>query len=205
MKDGLLIVVSGPSGTGKGTICKALLDTYKNINLSISATTRLPRNGEEDGKSYFFLTKEKFQNMIKENEFLEYAKVYDNYYGTPQKYVMEEIKKGNNVLLEIDIQGALQVKEKFSQGVFIFIIPPSMAELKKRITNRGTESEDSLKKRFKSAIDEIGYVRQYDYCIVNDEVEKAVDKIKAVILSEQSKVKNDIEEIIKKFEEELNC
>ena len=205
MKDGLLIVVSGPSGTGKGTICKRLLNTSIDIKLSISATTRAPRSGEIDGKSYFFLTKEGFENSVRDDEFLEYAKVYENFYGTPKSYVLEEIKKGNNVLLEIDIQGALQVKEKFPQGVFIFIIPPSMAELKKRIVLRGTESEDAINKRYKSAIEEIRFVKEYDYCIINDEVEIAVDKIQGIIKAEKCKVTKDIDQIITQFKEELKC
>jgi len=203
MNKGLLIVVSGPSGAGKGTICKHLLNSMSNIKLSVSATTRAARTGETEGVSYFFIGKEEFETMIHGDEFLECAKVYDNYYGTPKKYVIDEIESGNDVLLEIDIQGALQVKNKYPDGVFIFVLPPSMKELKKRIISRGTESEDSINKRFKSAFEEINFVRKYDYCVVNDEVSNAVDKIKAIVQAEKCRVTKNIENLILRFKEEL--
>ena len=205
MNKGLLIVVSGPSGTGKGTICKQLLHTVSDLKLSISATTRAPRADEAQGVSYSFLEKEQFERMIDHHELLEYANVYDNYYGTPKKYVIDEINKGNDVLLEIDIQGALQVKQKYPQGVFVFILPPSMEELKKRIVSRGSETEDSLNKRYKSATEEIGFVREYNYFIINDEVDVAVEKLKAIILAEKCKITEDVEEIIIRFKEEIKC
>ncbi|MCT4606410.1 MAG: guanylate kinase [Marinisporobacter sp.] len=205
IKEGLLLVISGPSGTGKGTVCKELLKIEKDIKLSISATTREPRNGERNGVNYHFLEKDVFERQIEQGEFLEYAKVYDNYYGTPKKYVIDEIKEGNNVLLEIDIQGALQVKEKYPKGIFIFILPPSMNELKKRIVGRGTESEEAIQKRFGSALDEINYVKEYDYFVINDEVKEAVKKIRALIRAENCKVSENIEEIISKFKEEISC
>ncbi|QEK11992.1 guanylate kinase [Crassaminicella thermophila] len=205
MKKGLLIVISGPSGTGKGTVCKQLLNIEKDIKISISATTREPRVGEIDGVNYYFIDEDIFEKQIENDEFLEYAKVYDNYYGTPKKYVIEEIKKGNNVLLEIDIQGALQVKEKYPEGIFIFILPPSMEELKKRIIGRGTESEADINKRFESAFEEINYVKEYNYYVINDEVEKAVEKIRGIIKAESCKVTDNIEEIISRYKEELSC
>ena len=205
MSKGQLVVISGPSGAGKGTICKQLLLEMENLKLSVSATTRAPRIGEVDGVNYHFTSKDDFENQIPTDSFFEYAKVYDNYYGTPKQYVIEEIEKGNNVLLEIDIQGALQVKDKYPKGVFIFILPPSMQELKNRIVGRGTETKEAIEKRFNSALKEISYVEQYDYCVVNDEVNEAVASIKSIIISEQCKVKEDIKNIILKFKEELSC
>ncbi|MDO6354152.1 MULTISPECIES: guanylate kinase [unclassified Caloramator] len=186
-RQGLLIVISGPSGAGKGTICKALLQKNKDLKISVSCTTRSPREGEREGINYYFVSKEKFQDMIEKNEFLEYATVYGNYYGTPRKYVEEELKKGNDVILEIDIQGALMVKERYPEGVFIFILPPSMEELKNRIIKRGSETEDSLNTRFTAAFEEIKYMSKYDYAVVNDYVDEAVKKIECIIVAEKCK------------------
>lgn len=184
---GLLIVISGPSGAGKGTICKVL--TEKNdFWLSVSATTRQPRNGEAEGINYFFLTKENFIQKIESDDFLEYAEVYGNYYGTPKSKVMEILDDGMDVILEIDIQGALRVKENYPEGVFIFILPPSMEELKNRIINRGSETPESLMLRFKSAYKEINYVSRYNYAVVNDTVDDAVIKIESIITAERCRV-----------------
>ncbi|WP_352419950.1 guanylate kinase [Proteiniborus sp.] len=198
MENGLLIVISGPSGVGKGTVCKQLLHDNDKINLSVSATTREPRAGEIDKISYFFIDKEEFESMIVNGEFLEYAYVHGNYYGTPKKYVLDKIEKGNDVLLEIDIQGALKVKEMYPDGVFIFILPPSMEELKKRIINRGTETEDAIEKRFMAAYKEIQYVFKYDYAVLNDEIELAVKRIESIIDAERYKVNRQID-IIKEI------
>jgi len=187
-KKGLLIVLSGPSGAGKGTICKALMKKEKNLKLSISATTRQPRSGEIEGKNYFFKSEEEFEKMIENDSFLEWAKVYDHYYGTPKDFVLKNLEEGNDVVLEIDIQGALKIKEKFPEGVFIFILPPSMEELKNRIKKRGTETEEEIIKRFKSAYEELNYVSRYNYVVINDSVEEAVEKIKAIIIAEKCRV-----------------
>lgn len=185
---GLLVVVSGPSGAGKGTICKRLLETKDDLVASISVTTRKPREGEVDGKNYFFVSREEFMEMVERDGFIEYAEVYGNYYGTPRKYVEENIGKGRDVLLEIDIQGALQVKEKYKEGVFVFILPPSMEELKQRITKRGTENEKEILRRFEAAYREINYVSRYNYFIINDEVESATEKLRSIIMAEKCRV-----------------
>lgn len=187
-KKGVLLVISGPSGAGKGTICKALLEKHKEIYLSVSATTREPRNGEVEGVNYFFLKKEDFLQKVEEGDFLEHAEVYGNYYGTPKSSVQKMIDEGRDVILEIDIQGALKVKENCEEGIFIFILPPSMEELKQRIIKRGSETPESLMRRFKSAYKEINYISKYNYAVVNDEVDTAVSKIEAIINAEKCRV-----------------
>lgn len=198
---GLLVVLSGPSGAGKGTVCKSLLPATEGLSYSISCTTRAPREGEAHGVNYFFLTAEQFEEMISKDELLEWAKVYSNYYGTPLKYVEEKLAAGENVLLEIDIQGALQVKKKYPNGVFIFLIPPSLEELKKRILGRGSETEESFKLRFGSAAEEMGYITEYDYVVVNDEVRNAVEKIRSIIVAELCSVKRNREYYMKFIQE----
>ena len=202
-RKGLLLVVSGPSGAGKGTICKALLNKNDQIKLSVSATTRKPRTGEVDGVNYFFIEKEKFTQMIEEGEFLEYAQIYDNFYGTPKAAIMECLEKGQDVILEIEMQGASQIKEVCPDGVFIFVLPPSLEELKNRIVGRGTETAEEIEKRFSCAFDEINRIVDYDYFIVNDNVEKSVKQVESIILSEKNKVTRYKDSIITKFREEL--
>lgn len=188
MQPGILIVLSGPSGTGKGTICRELLRNYPNLHYSISATTRQPREGEIDGINYWFISHEKFRQMINDNEFLEWAEVYGNYYGTPRDYVMDLLNNGKNVILEIDTQGAMQIKNKFPQAVFIYIVPPSLDELANRIHKRGTESIDVIKRRLGCVRSELSYVNNYNYIVVNDEVSKAVEQIQAIISAEKCHV-----------------
>lgn len=188
MGKGILVVISGPSGAGKGTICKAFLEKNKNVKVSISCTTRSPRVGEEHGVNYFFTKENDFLKMIEEDEFLEYANVYGNYYGTPKSFVDKTLEEGYDVILEIDTQGAFKVKEKFDDGVFIFVMPPSLNELKNRIVGRGSETEETLNKRFGSAADEIKLVEKYDYAVLNDSVEDAVRKIEGIIIAEKCKI-----------------
>jgi guanylate kinase len=202
MGKGLLFVVSGPSGTGKGTICKALV-AKTSVGLSVSMTTRKARPGEIDGKNYYFVEKEEFEKVKAEDGFLEYAEVYGNYYGTPKKAVCDLLEKGIDVVLEIDIQGALKIKEVYPKGIFIFILPPSMTELRQRITGRGSESPDVIDIRLGEALTEVSYIDKYDYCVVNDEVDKAVDKVIAIMNAEHYRVSEDIYSLIANYKEEL--
>lgn len=203
MQTGRLLVISGPSGAGKGTICQSLFKRTDNIVFSVSMTTRAPRDGEVHGKNYYFVSKEDFEKKIAEGGFLEYAKVFENYYGTPKQAVIDKLNEGKDVILEIDIQGAMQIKEAYPQAVFIFILPPSMQELRKRITGRGTETEESLNLRLGEALNEISYVEKYDYAVVNGELGEAVDKVESIIAAEHSKVSQDVKEIIESYKEEI--
>lgn len=196
IRRGLLLVVSGPSGAGKGTICKALLERHPEINISVSATTRQPRNGEVDGINYHFLTKDDFVEKLSEDGFFEHAQVYDNYYGTPKKFVIDKLAAGEDVLLEIDIQGAMQVREKYPEGIYLFVLPPSMSELKNRIIKRGSETQESLEKRFSSAFKEIDFIKKYDYYIINDDLERAVTTLENIIHAEKHRVVEDMANII---------
>jgi len=184
---GLLIVISGPSGAGKGTLCNLIKKEFPNIYYSISATTRSPREGERHGVDYLFISKEEFLALKDKNGFLEWALVYDNLYGTPKKLVEENIQKGRDVILEIDIQGALQVKKQYAGGVFIFVVPPSLSELKRRIEKRGKDSPEDIMKRMNSVHEELSYVTEYDYVIVNEKIETAVAKLKSIIIAEKCK------------------
>ena len=186
---GLLIVVSGPSGAGKGTINGELLKRNKNIWMSTSMTTREPRGTEENGKEYFFVSKEEFKERIKNDQFLEYAIVHSGKnYGTPKDKKYDKLDQGIDVILEIDIQGALSNQNKISEAEFIFIMPPSMEILKERLTNRGTESEEKVLERFQTAYKEINAYTKYNYVVVNDEVENAVNKVEAIIKAEKCRV-----------------
>lgn len=185
---GVLLVVSGPSGAGKGTICSMLREQLPDLGYSVSVTTRQPRNGEVDGVNYLFKTVEQVKEMIAADELLEYAEVYGNYYGTPRQYVMDQLEAGRDVLLEIDIQGALQIKQRFPEGVFVFIVPPSLDELSARIYKRGTDSEDVIKRRMASAAGELTYAAEYDYIIVNDIAERAAQKVLTIMEAERYRV-----------------
>jgi len=199
---GLLIVLSGPSGVGKGTVRKAIFDSEDNdFQYSISMTTRKQRIGEIEGEDYYFRTKEEFEDMIKKGQMLEYAEYVGNYYGTPLPYVQKTLDEGKDVFLEIEVQGALQVKEKVPDGVFIFLTPPDLAELRLRITGRGTDSEDIIDERMKVAREEIEMMASYDYAVVNDEVPKAVERIKSIISSEHFRVERVIGKYRKMLEE----
>ena len=185
MKKGLLIVISGASGTGKGTVCKELLARERGVAFSVSATSRAPREGEQDGREYYFRTRVEFEAMIAEGAFLEYADVYGNYYGTPLAPIEARRSAGEDILLEIDTQGALNVMERCPDGTFIFLLPPSLEELRRRITGRGTESEKSLARRLAAARDEIRLGRRYRYAVLNDTVEDATARIQTILAAER--------------------
>lgn len=198
MSKGMLIVVSGPSGCGKGTVLAEILKSDR-IFYSVSATTRSPRPGETDGVNYYFLTKEKFEKLIEEDGMLEYASYCGNYYGTPKKPVEDMLEQGKHVILEIEVQGAMKVMEKCPEAVFVFILPPSLKELERRLNKRGTEAEDVIKKRLSEAAGEISQAHKYDYAVINGELEKAVDDLKAIIRAEELKSvnsKNNIDEVL---------
>ncbi|MBP3783598.1 MAG: guanylate kinase [Butyrivibrio sp.] len=178
---GIIIVVSGFSGAGKGTVMKALTAKYDKYALSVSATTRNPRPGEENGREYFFVSNEEFEKLIKENGLIEHAGYVDHYYGTPRKFVEDQLDAGKDVILEIEIQGALQIKEQYPEAVLLFIMPPSAMELKKRLTGRGTETEEVIAQRLKRAKEESVGIEKYDYIVVNDDLDECVEQVHDII------------------------
>lgn len=201
-KRGLLIVISGPSGVGKGTVRKALFEKKgHDLVYSVSMTTRAPREGEIEGKDYYFVSKEVFEERIKEGKFLEYTKFVGNYYGTPLDKVEEQLDSGKEVVLEIEVEGAKQVRKKMKDAIFIFIAPPTMADLKARLKSRGTESEEIINERYEKACREIGLAYLYNYIVVNDTVENAADKIMAIIRSEHARTIRSISGYKKLLEE----
>lgn len=199
---GLLIVVSGPSGAGKDTICQKLIKENSNIWMSVSMTTRKPRPLEKNGVDYFFVSSEEFENKINDNTFLEYASYNDNYYGTPKDKVEEKLNEGKDVILVIDINGAINIKKIIPSALFIFIMPPDMETLKNRLIGRKTESKDKVVKRFITAYNEVNNYKKYNYVVVNDKVEDAVNKVKSIIQSEKCRV-DRIEDIYLGNKEEL--
>ena len=193
MSKGVLTVVSGFSGAGKGTVMRRLLEKYDDCVLSISVTTRKPREGEVDGRDYFFRTKEEVEAMIEADELLEYAQYVENYYGTPRAYVEEMLSRGKNVILEIEIQGAMKVKEKIPEALLVFVTPPTVAELEKRLKGRGTETDQVIADRLARAGEEAKGMDQYDYILVNDDVEECVDHLHDIIVSEHSRASRNID------------
>ena len=201
-KQGILVVVSGFAGTGKGTVMKELLNRYDSYALSVSATTRSPRPGEVDGREYFFKSKEEFEQMIREGAFVEHACYVGNYYGTPKKYVEEQLADGKDVILEIEIQGALNIKKQFPEAVLLFIAPPSAEVLKQRLISRGTETQDVIERRLARAVEESQGIENYDYLVVNDNLEECVLNVHQMIQSEHWKMsrrQKDVKELKKQI------
>ena len=210
-RKGLLVVVSGPAGVGKGTLCKAYMKKFDDMKLSVSNTTRLPRDGERDGVEYNFTTKENFLKMIENDELLEYVNVFENYYGTSKKWVQEQLDMGNDIILEIDIVGAMNVKKTYDNALLLFIIPPSYEVLEKRLRNRNTDSDDQIRQRLERMEEEIKIMKDYDYFVVNDDIDESLDMMKAIIDTQRWSVKRygqqEIESYlntIKKIEDLIN-
>lgn len=207
-KKGLLVVLSGPAGVGKGTICKGYLKKYDDMVFSISTTTRKPREGETDGVEYNFTTKEKFQKLIEEDKLIEYVNVFDNYYGTSKEWVEKKINSGKDVMLEIEIVGASNIKKKYEDALLIFVLPPSRDELEKRIRTRNTEKEEEIINRLKRASEEIHRIKDYDYFLVNDDIEKSIEDLRSIIIAERNSVKRygiqKAKELLKNMEKITN-
>jgi len=201
-KKGVLVVISGFSGAGKGTVVKGLMDKYDNYALSISATTRAPREGETEGIHYFYKSVADFEKMIEDDELIEYAKYVNNYYGTPKEYVNNQLESGMDVILEIELQGALKVKEKYPDTLLLFLTPPSAGELKSRLVNRGTETTEVIKQRLARAFEESAYMKQYDKIIVNDNLDECILQVHNTIQCEHASAFRNID-LIKKINEEL--
>ena len=200
-QQGILVVVSGFSGAGKGTLMRELLKRYDNYALSVSATTRTPREGEKDGQEYFFVSKEEFLKMIEEQRLIEYAQYVNHYYGTPKDYVEEKLASGKDVILEIEIQGAMKIKEKIPEAVLIFVTPPSVDELRRRLEGRGTETQEVIESRLSRAAEEAEGMEDYDYLLVNDDLEECVNELHRIISSERCKTQRNTE-FINRIQEE---
>ena len=191
--EGLVAVVCGPSGVGKGTILKRVRERNENIRFSVSATTRKPRVGEQEGKNYFFITVDQFKEMIKNDELVEWVEYCGNYYGTPKKYIEESIKSGYDVILEIEVLGAANIKNKFPESVSIFLLPPSYSDLKKRIEGRGTENIETIEKRLNKAKEEVAFINKFDYVIINNEIENTAIYLNNILLSERFKSSRNLD------------
>lgn len=201
-RKGILIVVSGFSGTGKGTLMKQLVQSYDNYALSVSMTTRSPRPGEEEGKEYFFVSREEFVSQIKNDGLIEYASYCEHYYGTPRKYVEAELESGRDVILEIEIQGALKVREKYPTALLLFVMPPNAAELRKRLEKRGTESPDIIRMRLERALEEAKGIEKYDFIVINDKLEECVRNMHSLIQAAHETPERN-EELIDNMRKEL--
>ena len=201
---GILAVVSGFSGAGKGTLMKALLEKHHNYALSISATTREPREGETDGREYFFVTKEAFEEMIQKGQLIEHAQYVNNYYGTPRQYVFQQMADGRDVILEIEIQGALKIKERFPEALLIFVMPPSADELKRRLVGRGTESMEVIDRRMRRAAEEAAGITSYDYILINDTLDACVEEMHQLIQTQHKKVSQNLD-FIEQMQSELQA
>lgn len=201
-RKGILIVVSGFSGAGKGTLVKKLVEEYDGYALSVSATTRQPRTGEQDGREYFFIQKEQFEQKIAENGLIEYACYCDNYYGTPREYVERQLADGKDVILEIEIQGALKIKEQYGDALLLFVMPPSADELRRRLVGRGTETEEVIDKRMRRAAEEAEGIEQYEYIVVNDDLDVCVRQLHEIIVAAHN-TPNRNKELINNIRTEL--
>ena len=187
-KNGILVVVSGFSGVGKGTLMKRLTEKYRQYALSVSATTRAPREGEEDGREYFFKSREEFERMIRENRLIEYASYCGNYYGTPREYVEEQMAKGRDVILEIEAQGAYKVKQQYPDTLLLFVMPPDAKTLVERLSGRGTESQEVIESRLTRALEESQMAEKYEYMVINEDLEEGVEKIRSLIEAQRDKI-----------------
>ena len=201
-RKGILVVVSGFSGVGKGTLMRCLTERYGYYALSISATTREPREGEEDGREYFFRTKEEFEQLIEEDRLIEYACYCGNYYGTPRDYVEDQMEQGRDVILEIELQGALKIKEKYPEALLLFVMPPDTETLINRLRSRGTESEEVIRQRLQRAVEESKQVDQYEYIVINDDLDQSVEEVHSLIDSQHNKAKRNMD-FIRQIQEEI--